>query len=103
MVPDGLYLAIAPNIKTSEGGIVSVQPVAALLEIRSHTFKPFRFPILLIPDQESPFTPKPRLPPEAPVRHADARRIARARRSQGCGGTMGGMGVMGVMNCAGKL
>ena len=66
-VPDSLYLAIAPNIKTSEGRLVSVQPVAALLEIRNHTFKPFRFPILLIPDQESPLTPKPEIPPEPPA------------------------------------
>jgi hypothetical protein len=65
--PDGLYLAIAPNIKTSEGKPVSVQPVAVLLEIRGHMFKPFRFPIVLIPDQESPLTPKPEIPPEAPV------------------------------------
>ena len=65
-VPDGLYLAIAPNVKTSEGRIVSIQPIAALLEIRSHIFKPFRFPITLIPDQESPLTPKPETPPEPP-------------------------------------
>ncbi len=65
--PDGLYLAIAPNIKTSEGRLVSVQPIAILLEIRGHMFKPFRFPILLIPDQESPLTPRPQIPPEAPV------------------------------------
>jgi hypothetical protein len=64
--PDGLYLAISPNIKTSEGRLVSVQPVAALLEVRDHSFKPFRFPIALIPDQDSPLTPKPELPPEPP-------------------------------------
>jgi hypothetical protein len=66
-VPDGLYLAIAPNIKTKEGRIVSVQPVAALLEIRNHSWRPFRFPIRLMPDQESPLTPKPELPPEPPA------------------------------------
>ena len=66
-VPDGLYLALAPNIRTGEGRLASVQPVATLLEIRNHTFKPFRFPIVLIPDQESPLTPKPELPPEPPT------------------------------------
>ena len=55
-----------PNIKTSEGRLVSVQPVAVLLEIRGHIFKPFRFPIMLIPDQESPLTPKPQIPPKLP-------------------------------------
>jgi hypothetical protein len=64
--PDGLYLAIVPNIKTREGRLVSVQPVAALLEVRKHMFKPFRFPIRLIPDQDSPLTPKPDIPPPPP-------------------------------------
>jgi hypothetical protein len=66
-VPDSLYLEIAPNIKTSEGRIVAVQPIAWLIEIRNHTFEPFQFPIKLIPGQESPLTPKPELPPEPPA------------------------------------
>jgi hypothetical protein len=64
--PDSLYLAIVPNVRTNDGRLVSVQPTAVLLEIRNHSFKPFRFPILLIPDQDSPFTPKPELPAEPP-------------------------------------
>ena len=56
---DGLYLAILPGVKKQGGKIHTIQPTAILYEIRNHVFKPFRVKVPLIPERESPVTPRP--------------------------------------------
>ncbi len=69
--PDGLYLAIIPNVETGEGRVSSIRPIAMLCEIRNHSFKPFRVKIPLFPEKESELTPAPeplpRMPPGTPI------------------------------------
>ena len=64
--PDGLYLVIDPNITVKDCKVQSIQPIALLTEIRHHAFKPFQVRIPLVPEQESPVTPKPPSIPEPP-------------------------------------
>jgi len=66
-VPDGLYVAIIPEVKLEGGRIVTVQPAAMLYEIRNHAFKPFRVRIPLAPARESELTPPPIPLPKKPV------------------------------------
>lgn len=61
---DCLYLVIDPSITTDGAAVKSIQPVAMVTEVRNHTFKPFRVKIPLLPQQESPLTPKPVIPEE---------------------------------------
>ena len=61
---DGLYVAIDPNVTLADGKVASILPVAVLLEIRKHMLQPFRYRLPLIPQQDSPLTPRPVLPVE---------------------------------------
>ena len=63
---DCLYLVIDPNVTMDGSAIRSIQPVALICEVRQHMFKPFRVKVPLIPQQESPLTPKPVIP-DAPA------------------------------------
>jgi len=65
--PEGLYVVIVPNITVKGGEVASLQPQAAIREIRNHAFQPFAFPIPLIPDSPSLLTPMPYLPDLPPV------------------------------------
>jgi len=62
--PDGLYVAIDPNITVADGQVAAIQPVAVLLEIRKHIFKPFACKVPLVPEQDSPLTPRPEIKTE---------------------------------------
>lgn len=57
--PDGLYLVIDPNIEIRDGAIARIRPLAMVIEIRDHCFKPFRVKMPLFPEQESERTPRP--------------------------------------------
>jgi len=65
-VADGLYCFIEPNVTVANGKITCIEPVAYVCEIRDHMFKPFRPKVPLVPEEESPLTPAPELPPPAP-------------------------------------
>jgi hypothetical protein len=58
-VPDGLYIFLEPELGFDDGKLTSVRLVAAVREIRDHIFKPFRYPIPMIPDAPSALTPMP--------------------------------------------
>lgn len=62
-MPDGLYTALRPEIDLKQCHLQKIVLHAVILEIRGHTFKPFRVKIPLIPDTPSPLTP---IPPELP-------------------------------------
>ncbi len=56
-IPDGLYVAIKPNVKNADQEIRTVEPVAYLCEIRDHSFQPFRVKIPLLPEGKESRTP----------------------------------------------
>jgi hypothetical protein len=65
-LPDGLYCFLIPNVSLTLGKVTSIAPVVVITEVRDHAFKPFQFPIPLVPDRKSPLTPEPPPEPVAP-------------------------------------
>ncbi|HOX06667.1 MAG TPA: hypothetical protein PK280_09710 [Planctomycetota bacterium] len=63
-LPDGMYLFIETAVKPgSDGAPAEIRPNAFLMEIRRGGFSPFQNRIALVPDRESPLTPRPEVGP----------------------------------------
>lgn len=65
-VPDGLYVALLPEVTREGGEVRAIVVTAVLCEIRDHLWKPFRVRIPMVPQGVSTLTPAPPLLPEKP-------------------------------------
>ena len=66
-LPDGLYIALKPDLTIEEGKVTRVMLLATLHEIRGHVFKPFCVKIPMVPEKPSALTPTPPPLPKKPA------------------------------------